>query len=164
MSSMNDTIIKVAKIAYSTSVDGVGLRNALYVSGCNRHCPGCHNPQLWDINAGQDMTIQEAFDKLNIDDFNISILGGEPLMQYKEVVELCKLIKEKTNKTIWLWSGYELHEIKAWFPKILKYIDVLVDGPFIEEFKEPNLKWRGSSNQNIIPKEYFWIYDSDMCK
>lgn len=161
---MNDTIIKVAKIAYSTSVDGVGLRNALYVSGCNRHCPGCHNPQLWDINAGQDMTIQEAFDKLNIDDFNISILGGEPLMQYKEVVELCKLIKEKTNKTIWLWSGYELHEIKAWFPKILKYIDVLVDGPFIEEFKEPNLRWRGSSNQHIIPKEYFWIYGSDMCK
>jgi anaerobic ribonucleoside-triphosphate reductase activating protein len=155
---MNDTIIKVAKIAYSTSVDGVGLRNALYVSGCNRRCPGCHNPQLWDINAGQDMTIQEAFDKLNIDDFNISILGGEPMMQYEQVVELCKLIKEKTNKTIWLWSGYELHEIKSQFPKILKYIDVLVDGPFIEEFKEPNLKWRGSSNQNIIPKEYFWVY------
>lgn len=155
---MNDTIIKVAKIAYSTSVDGVGLRNALYVSGCNRRCPGCHNPQLWDINVGQDMTIQEAFDKLNIDDFNISILGGEPMMQYEQVVELCKLIKEKTNKTIWLWSGYELHEIKSHFPKILKYIDVLVDGPFIEEFKEPNLKWRGSSNQNIIPKEYFWVY------
>lgn len=155
---MNDTIIKVAKIAYSTSVDGVGLRNALYVSGCNRRCPGCHNPQLWDINAGQDMTVQEAFDKLNIDDFNISILGGEPMMQYEQVVELCKLIKEKTNKTIWLWSGYELHEIKSQFPKILKYIDVLVDGPFIEEFKEPNLKWRGSSNQNIIPKEYFWVY------
>jgi anaerobic ribonucleoside-triphosphate reductase activating protein len=155
---MNDTIIKVAKIAYSTSVDGVGLRNALYVSGCNRRCPGCHNPQLWDINAGQDMTIQEAFDKLNIDDFNISTLGGEPMMQYEQVVELCKLIKEKTNKTIWLWSGYELHEIKSQFPKILKYIDVLVDGPFIEEFKEPNLKWRGSSNQNIIPKEYFWVY------
>lgn len=155
---MNDTIIKVAKIAYSTSVDGVGLRNALYVSGCNRRCPGCHNPQLWDINAGQDMTVQEAFDKLNIDDFNISILGGEPMMQYEQVVELCKLIKEKTNKTIWLWSGYELHEIKSHFPKILKYIDVLVDGPFIEEFKEPNLKWRGSSNQNIIPKEYFWVY------
>ena len=155
---MNDTIIKVAKIAYSTSVDGVGLRNALYVSGCNRRCPGCHNPQLWDINAGQDMTVQEAFDKLNIDDFNISILGGEPMMQYEQVVELCKLIKEKTSKTIWLWSGYELHEIKSQFPKILKYIDVLVDGPFIEEFKEPNLKWRGSSNQNIIPKEYFWVY------
>lgn len=155
---MNDTIIKVAKIAYSTSVDGVGLRNALYVSGCNRRCPGCHNPQLWDINVGQDMTVQEAFDKLNIDDFNISILGGEPMMQYEQVVELCKLIKEKTSKTIWLWSGYELHEIKSQFPKILKYIDVLVDGPFIEEFKEPNLKWRGSSNQNIIPKEYFWVY------
>lgn len=159
MSSMNDTIIKVAKIAYSTSVDGVGLRNALYVSGCDRRCPGCHNPKLWDINAGESMTVQEVFDHLNVDEFNISILGGEPMMQYKSVVELCKKIKEETDKTIWLWSGYELHEIKKLFPEILRYIDVLVDGPFIQEFAEPNLQWRGSSNQRVISKEYFWMYE-----
>lgn len=107
------------------------------------------------------MSIEEAFNLLNIDDFNISILGGEPMMQYEAVVSLCKMIKERTHKTIWLWSGYELHEIKQRFPDILKYIDVLVDGPFIQEFAEPNLQWRGSSNQNIIPKEYFWVYNSD---
>lgn len=156
MGSMNDTIIKVAKIAYSTSVDGVGLRNALYVSGCDRFCPGCHNPQLWDINQGESITVKEAFDRLNIDDFNISILGGEPMMQYEAVTSLCKLIKEKTNKTIWLWSGYVLKEIKEQFPEILKYIDVLVDGPFIQELHKPNLQWRGSTNQCIISKEHFF--------
>jgi len=147
---MNDTIIKVGRIAYSTSVDGVGLRNALYVSGCNLHCPGCHNPQLWDINAGKSETVQEVFDQLNVDDFNISILGGEPLMQYEAIVKLCQKIKAETKKTIWLWSGYEIETIRAIYPKILECIDVLVDGPFIESSKEPNLQWRGSKNQRVI--------------
>ena len=147
---MNDAILKVAKIVYSTSVDGVGLRNSLYVSGCPIHCPGCHNKELWDINSGKPMTVQEVFDALNEDEFNISILGGEPLMQYSSVLALCKKIKAETGKTIWMWSGYTIEEIRERFPEILEYIDVLVDGPFKEEFYEPNLQWRGSTNQGVI--------------
>lgn len=146
-----DRTIYVAKIAYSTSVDGVGLRNALYVSGCPIKCAGCHNKQLWDIQSGLQMSVEEVCDSLNIDDFNISILGGEPLMQYESVLALCKLIKERyPHKTIWLWSGFTVEHIQREYEAILHYVDVLVDGPYMEQFAVPNLKWRGSTNQRII--------------
>ena len=150
MAMSNEPIIYVAKIAYSTSVDGVGLRNALYVSGCPIHCKGCHNLKLWDINAGNPQTVSQVFASLNEDDFNISILGGEPLFQYKAILSLCRLIKRETNKTIWLWSGYTYEQIQKDYGDILEYIDVLIDGPFIEEKKDLTLDWRGSSNQRII--------------
>lgn len=146
-----DRTIYVAKIAYSTSVDGVGLRNALYVSGCPIKCAGCHNKQLWDIQSGLQMSVEEVCDSLNIDDFNISILGGEPLMQYESILALCKLIKERhPHKTIWLWSGFTVEHIQKEYEAILHYVDVLVDGPYLEQFAVPNLKWRGSTNQRII--------------
>ena len=130
--------IYVAKIVYSTSVDGVGLRNSLYVSGC-------------PLQSGTKHTVQDVFQQLNEDDFNISILGGEPLLQYESIVELCKLIKKHyPQKTIWLWSGYTIEYIKEHFPLILQYINVLIDGRYIQELADPNLKWRGSSNQRII--------------
>lgn len=143
--------IYVAKIVYSTSVDGVGLRNSLYVSGCPLHCKGCHNQAFWDIQSGTKHTVQDVFQQLNADDFNISILGGEPLLQYESIVELCKLIKKHyPQKTIWLWSGYTIEYIKEHFPLILQYINVLIDGRYIQKLADPNLKWRGSSNQRII--------------
>lgn len=141
--------IFVARIAYSTSVDGVGLRNSLYVSGCNIHCKGCHNKQWWPINSGKEMEIEDVYQNLNTDDFNISILGGEPLLQYEAVTELCRLIKSRTKKTIWLWTGFEMKQIQDRFPDLLNYVDVVVDGPFKEELKDLSLCFRGSSNQKI---------------
>lgn len=109
------------------------------------------------------MTIKEAFDALNVDDFNISILGGEPLMQYPAIVELCKMIKKRTKKTIWLWTGYEMPFIEIFFGDILKYVDVIVDGPYMPEFKDTNLRFRGSSNQRIYAVEHRpHIYISDV--
>lgn len=140
----------VAKIEYSTSVDGVGLRNSLYVSGCHLQCEGCHNRDFWDIYSGKQQTIEEVYNALNVDDFDISILGGEPLMQYDGILQLCKMIKKQTSKTIWLWSGYTFETIQKEYPLILPYIDILIDGPFIKKYVEPNLKWRGSSNQRIV--------------
>lgn len=142
--------LSVASIVYSTSTDGVGLRNALYLAGCNIHCEGCHNQSLWDIKAGEVKSVDEVYDDLTRDRFNVSILGGEPLLQYDNLVELCKRIKSETNKTIWLWSGYTFEFIKLKFPLILLYIDVLVDGQFVKAKSVPNLKWRGSSNQRVI--------------
>lgn len=153
---MANTQISVARIVCSTSVDGVGLRNALYVAGCNIRCKGCHNSHWWNIQNGTFRDIEDVYNELNQDEFNISILGGEPLLQPQAVIELCRMIKERTNKTIWLWSGHTLEYIKSNFPEILNYIDVLVDGPFIEELAEPNLQWRGSTNQRVIDiKECF---------
>lgn len=144
----NDKIY-VARIVYSTSTDGVGLRNSLYVSGCNIHCKGCHNKAWWDKESGDAQTVDSVFSQLNSDQFNISILGGEPLNQYEAILSLCKKIKQETTKTIWLWSGYTLEHIKKNYSEILKYIDVLVDGPYIESLAKPNLQWRGSTNQKV---------------
>lgn len=146
---MNNLILYVAKIVESTSTDGVGLRNSLYVSGCSIHCSGCHNKELWQLQSGQEMTIEEVYEALNIDDFNISILGGEPLMQYPAILELCRRIKEGTNKTIWLWTGYEIAKVKTIFGSLLNYVDVIVDGPFKEELRDTSLFFRGSKNQRI---------------
>lgn len=142
--------ISVAKIVSSTSVDGVGLRTALYVAGCNLRCPDCHNKEWWNIENGTLTDIEEVYCQLMEPDENISILGGEPMLQYEAIVELCRMIKQRTDKTIWLWSGHTFADIQEHYPDILEYIDVLVDGPFIQEYFQPNLKWRGSTNQNVI--------------
>lgn len=148
-------ILYVAKIVMSTSVDGPGLRNSLYVSGCPLRCDGCHNSSFWEIESGQRMTLHDVYNLLNEDDFNISILGGEPMMQYPAIVELCRMIKGNTDKTIWLWSGYTLEYIREHYPDILPLIDTLVDGPYIAALHHPNLPWRGSSNQRILPSPTF---------
>lgn len=147
---MTDKKISVAKIVCSTSVDGVGLRNSLYVAGCPFRCEGCHNAQYWEIASGTEKTVEEVFAELCQDDCNISILGGEPLMQYDAILELCQMIKDRTAKTIWLWSGYTLDHILKHYPEILRYVNVLVDGPFVKALAEPNLQWRGSTNQTVI--------------
>lgn len=147
---MSNPILYVAKIVHSTSTDGVGLRNALYVSGCDICCEHCQNKHWWDMKSGRAMSVEDVFTQLNADDFNISILGGEPLMQYDSVLLLCQLIKKRTAKTIWLWSGHTYDKIQTDYPEILKYIDVLVDGPFEKEYFQLNLQWRGSTNQNVI--------------
>lgn len=139
----------VARIVYSTSTDGVGLRNSLYVSGCPIHCDGCHNKAFWNKESGEKQTVDAVFTQLNSDQFDVSILGGEPLMQYAAILELCKKIKKETNKTIWLWSGYKLSHIQQHFPDILYYIDVLVDGQYVKSLAKPNLQWRGSTNQKV---------------
>lgn len=142
--------LSVAKIVRSTSADGVGLRNSLYVAGCDIQCKGCHNKDWWNINNGVLKDVEEVYEELCSDDCNISILGGEPLMQSDAVIELCRLIKSRTNKTIWLWSGHTFEYIQRHSPAILELIDVLVDGPYQEELHELNLDWRGSSNQRVI--------------
>ena len=147
---MTDKKISVAKIVCSTSVDGVGLRNSLYVAGCTLRCEGCHNAQYWEISSGTEKTVEEVFAELCQDDCNISILGGEPLMQYDAILELCQMIKDRTAKTIWLWSGYTLDHILKHYPEILRYVNVLVDGPFVKALAKPNLQWRGSTNQTVI--------------
>ena len=146
----------IAKIKRYGISNGEGLRTAIFFSGCDFHCPGCFNYELQDPNYGKKYSSEiekEIFNTINEHIAGISILGGEPLSKYnlETVTQLCSNFKEKfPNKTIWLWTGYTIEEIKT-LP-ILNYIDVLIDGQFKQDEYEYGLLWRGSRNQRILKK------------
>ena len=146
-------MLRILDIILETMVDGVGLRTSIYFAGCQHFCKGCHNPQSWDLHGGKQYTIDELLEVVKSDEFaDVTFSGGDPLYQCEEATELARRIKEETDKTIWLYTGFTYEEIldNAYLSKILPYIDVIVDGPFIEELRDTDLAFRGSSNQRII--------------
>ena len=145
--------IRVLDIAYETMADGPGFRTSIYCAGCGHHCPGCHNPQSWDFNGGDEMTVQELLDIIKDDEFaNVTFTGGDPLYQVEAFTELARRIKEETDKTIWCYTGYTYEQVLAdqRLSQILPYLDALVEGPFIESLRTTELPFRGSTNQRII--------------
>ena len=157
---MNYAEIKNCDIA-----NGPGVRVSLFVSGCTHHCPGCFNQVAWDFDYGQPFT-QQTIDeilKLLAPGYikGLTLLGGEPFEPENQpaVVELLRQIKSKfPEKTIWAFSGYlfdrDILPGRLGDPEItreyLGYLDVLVDGPFVEAKKNLSLRFRGSENQRII--------------
>lgn len=140
-------------------VNGDGLRTVIWVAGCERKCPGCFSPYTHDFTAGQkfDASAKAELVRDLKEDWcaGITWLGGEPLhpVNFPEVLALAKEIRERyPDKTQWVYTGYTYNEIinNTIMSEILNYIDVLCDGPFIQELRDPNLKWVGSSNQNVI--------------
>ena len=145
--------------------NGVGVRISLFVSGCTNHCKNCFQPQTWDFNFGEPFTsdTEDKIIKLLEPDYvdGLTVLGGEPMepANQKALYSFLLKVKEKLpNKTIWIYSGFTLEEMreKDGYPncdvteKILGMIDVLVDGRFVEELKDITLRFRGSSNQRLI--------------
>lgn len=152
-----------AKIYRADIVNGQGFRVSLFVSGCARNCPGCFNKEAQDPAFGKpfdDKAKQKIFKELENEWCRgLSLLGGEPLSKLsdnrKQAIEFAREVKEKfPDKNIWIWSGYTLEEIQAddSMKGILKYVDVLVDGPFIEEQKDLSIPFRGSRNQRILKR------------
>lgn len=152
---MNYSVIKKTDIA-----NGPGVRVTIFVSGCAHRCKGCHNEITWDPNNGiifNNSTKEEIFDQLNKDYISgITFSGGDPLFKSnrKEVLDFINEIKEKyPDKTIWLYTGYTMDQLieknDNIINQILEKINVLVDGPFIEELKDIKYKWAGSINQKI---------------
>ena len=150
------------KILKSDVVNSInGFTVTLFVSGCARHCKGCFNPESWDCNSGKpfgEKELELIFSELEKPYCKgFSLLGGDPLSvlsdNRKVSIDICRRIKEKfPDKTIYLWSGYTLEEIRAdnTMSGILQYVDVLIDGPFKEDEKDENLVLRGSRNQKVI--------------
>lgn len=143
------------RITKDDLLNGEGVRVTLWVSGCSHHCKNCHNPETWNDREGQ------LFDSKAIEEISnellkpyvagLTLTGGDPLYpKNRETIgDLIKEVKRKfPNKNIWLWTGYKWNEIKDL--SFIKYIDVLVDGEFVQNLYSPNLMWRGSSNQNVI--------------
>jgi len=136
-------------------LNGDGLRIILWVSGCSHHCKNCHNPITWDANSGLlfDETVKkELFSLLQKDHISgVTLSGGDPLYtgNREDITALAKEIKETfPQKTIWLYTGFLWEEVKD-LP-IVSYLDVLVDGKFVETKKDPLLHWKGSTNQRVI--------------
>lgn len=149
--------MKYGKIRRMDISNGEGIRVTLFLTGCNFKCKGCFNKEYQSFEAGKLWTkeLQSFFIKLgNSDQIDgYSILGGEPLQQNLfEIEDLFKSIKKETkNKTIWLWTGYTYENLDKERKRIVDtYVDVLIDGQFIEELYDGKLKFRGSSNQRII--------------
>lgn len=153
--------MKYAKIKKHDVANGPGIRVSIFVSGCNHHCRGCFNEEAWDFNYGNNFTedtINEIIESLKPDYISgLSLLGGEPFeyINQQGLLPLLKKVKEVyPNKTIWAYSGFtydELLKMKYEETKeILNIIDVLVDGKFVDDLKDPMLYFRGSSNQRII--------------
>lgn len=142
-------------INHNDMLNGDGIRVTLFVSGCNHHCKGCQNPQTWDYNSGilfDEDAKEEIFEELSKDYISgLTLSGGDPLapQNREEILKLCKEVKEKfPTKNIWCYTGYLYDQVKD-LP-IMNYIDVLVDGPFIESLLDVNFPYRGSTNQKII--------------
>lgn len=151
-------MIKVAGFQFESFVDGEGIRNVLFVQGCKHYCPHCHNKETWDLNGGKEFTLtdQEIFiNKCKNDPLveGLTLSGGEPLLQSKELLDfVLRYKKELPDHNIWLYTGYLYQNIfdNKDNVELLKYIDVVVDGLFILDKKDVTLKFRGSSNQRII--------------
>lgn len=143
----------IMEVMEQTMADGPGFRTSIYCAGCEHHCPGCHNPQSWNRNNGHKMSIDDLMRIIKDDDLsNVSFSGGDPFYQVEGFTELARRIKAETRKTIWCWTGFTIEEIRAdeHLAMMLPYIDVLVDGPYIESLRDTQLHFRGSSNQRII--------------
>ena len=156
-------------ITYPDMNNGDGLRVVLWLSGCSHHCYNCQNPQTWDVNSGipfDESAKKELFRELDKDYISgLTLSGGDPLHEANldGVLDLVNEIRLSfPNKTIWIYSGYRWSEIfndgvyltrdcAGWKRReIVKKCDVMIDGKYMDSLRDPQLKWKGSSNQHVI--------------
>lgn len=156
------------KISKNDIANGIGIGCVLWVSGCDIHCKNCHNQSTWDYNTGKPFTedtMQELLFELTKPYItHITISGGHPLdpLNAPEVLKIVKRVKMVfPNKDIWVYSGYEWENIikDETLREIMKYTDILVDGPYIDELRDVSLAFRGSSNQRIIDVQKSLVTD-----
>ena len=140
-------------------VNGEGTRCTLFVSGCEHCCKGCHNANTW--NARKGTLFDQAMEDRIINDLGdtrikrdgLSLSGGDPLypQNLPGIMQLVKRVKAQYPQlTIWLWTGYTLETLSTVQQAVIRYVDVLIDGPFELEKRDLSLPWRGSSNQRVI--------------
>ena len=148
--------MRYSKIRKMDISNGPGVRVSIFMQGCTFNCKNCFNPETHDFDKGEEFTDATIEKVLSLCDkdyvVGLSILGGEP-MHPKNIdgtTKLAKAFKEKyPNKTIWTWTGF-LFDQYLKDKEVCKYLDVVVDGQYVDELHNPTLKWKGSSNQRVI--------------
>ena len=154
--------VKFAAINKNDFINGEGVCVSLWVQGCPHHCKGCHNPEQWDFNGGNEIDIDILINEILIAieangiQRNLSILGGEPMAQrnISNTLYILEQVKKHfPNIKTYVWTGYTIEELLSLYNKeILQNIDILIDGRFILEERDITLKLRGSKNQRILYK------------
>lgn len=157
-------------IKYNDIANGLGVRTVLFVSGCRNRCKGCFQPETWDFCNGQIFGAKEEEDILASLEpgyvRGLTLLGGDPFEPENQegLIEFMRRVKEKyPGKDVWAYTGYVLDKdlqpggriFTQYTRELLSYIDVLVDGPFVEEQKSLMLKFKGSANQRVIDMQKF---------
>lgn len=149
-------MLKISGFYDNSCTNGDGWRSVLFFSGCPHRCPGCHNPETWDFDSGKNYTVEDLTHMiLHNDTFieGVTFSGGEPFQErfIGDLLSLSDNIKRE-NLSLWCYTGYIFEDLvdHPLFSVLLNEIDVLIDGPYIESEFNPELKFRGSSNQRII--------------
>ena len=151
MSERPSGTIRLGHIVDHTEIYGPGVRSAIWVKGCTLACKGCWNKQYWPSTGGELITVDKLNEQLNsIEDIEgITLLGGEPLQQAPEILQLIKLQKEN-NRTVMLYSGYEFEELDEIQKQCVALSDIAILGRYDETKRNTSLRWRGSENQVLL--------------
>lgn len=146
--------VNVAGIVSDSIVDGPGLRTVIFVQGCTHHCEGCQNPETWEFGCGKNMSVETLYDMVKDAPLckGVTFSGGEPFCQAGALVPLAKMLK-KDGYELASYSGYTFEQLMkgtAEQKALLSCLDILIDGPFIQNEKSLDLRFRGSKNQRIL--------------
>ena len=122
------------------------------MAGCNHHCPCCHNPASWDFKGGEERTLDELMQVIAYNEVPVTLSGGDPLQQPEGTRALIRRIKQELGYNVWCFTGYTWEEIEQdpVLLDVVRELDVLVDGPFIQAERDITLRFRGSRNQRLI--------------
>ncbi|MBQ2075371.1 MAG: anaerobic ribonucleoside-triphosphate reductase activating protein [Muribaculaceae bacterium] len=144
--------LRVLHVVEGTSVDGPGLRTSIYLAGCSHHCPGCHNPESWNMNGGEERTLDELMDIIAYNEAPVTFSGGDPLAQAQPLALLINRIKQELGYNVWCYTGYTWQQVtqQPQLMAVVRQLDVLVDSPFLLAERDTKLRFRGSRNQRLI--------------
>ena len=144
--------MRIAGLIRDSLANGEGVRDVVFVQGCEHHCEGCHNPHTWNTKAGKVTSVFTIVDMLADSPNDVTISGGEPLLQWSSLSLLTYLLYHKSGKHSWLYTGFTFDEVPMKFWKELSDngVTVVVDGKFEKDKADASLSYRGSSNQRLI--------------
>lgn len=149
-------MLRVLNISQGTSVDGPGLRTSIYFAGCHHQCPGCHNPESWSFEGGEERTVEEIMEVVRYNRFPVTFSGGDPLYIAKDLIPLAREIRmffnahpeyikpspqgesrrgaSEDSDVLWIYSGFRYEDVKDrdGVRELFEYADVLVDGPYVD--------------------------------